>query len=63
MSEVVNKDTVPDAAQKDYVEDGKNKLLVKCKFCGSKILEKKTAKYVALEVNIPYFKQINHHFS
>ncbi|KAL0861722.1 hypothetical protein ABMA27_009201 [Loxostege sticticalis] len=57
MSEVVNKDTVPDEAQKDYVEDGKNKLLVKCKFCGSKILEKKTAKYVAIEKELPLMQQ------
>lgn len=51
MSEVENKEITQEDATKDYVEDGKNKLLVKCKFCGSKILEKKTARYVAMEVN------------
>lgn len=34
----------------ELVEDGKNKLEVKCKYCGSKILEKKTAAFVTKEV-------------
>lgn len=52
MSEVENKEIVQKDEQKDYVEDGKNKFLVNCKFCGSKILEKKTAEYVNIEVNV-----------
>lgn len=50
MSEVENKEVSVESEQKDYVEDGKNKLVVKCKFCGSKILDKKSAKYITLEV-------------
>jgi hypothetical protein len=57
MSEVENKETPVEDAPKDYVEDGKNKLIVKCKFCGSKILEKKTARYVAQEVSHSHFLQ------
>lgn len=50
MSEVENAEVAVANEQKDYVEDGKNKLVVKCKFCGSKILDKKSAKYIILEV-------------
>ena len=50
MSEVENNEVAVVTEQKDYVEDGKNKLVVKCKFCGSKILDKKSAKYITLEV-------------
>ncbi|CAG9792834.1 unnamed protein product [Diatraea saccharalis] len=57
MSEIENKDTVTEEIQKDFVEDGKNKLIVKCKFCGSKILEKKTAKYVTQEKELPLMQQ------
>lgn len=41
-------------ASSEFVEDGSNKLVVKCKFCGSKILEKKTGKFVVQEVHISY---------
>lgn len=36
----------------EYVEDGANKMIVKCKFCGSKMLDKKAAKYIIDEVII-----------
>lgn len=36
----------------EYVENGTNKLIVKCKFCGSKMLDKKSGKFVKQEVNI-----------
>lgn len=41
---------VVEKVDNEYVEDGSNKLLVKCKFCGSKILEKKAGKFVTQEV-------------
>ncbi|CAG9570609.1 unnamed protein product [Danaus chrysippus] len=44
-------------ASNDFVEDGSNKLVVKCKFCGSKILEKKTGKFVVQEMNLPLMHQ------
>lgn len=50
MSEVTNIEVPVENEQKDYVEDGKNRLRVNCKFCGSKILEKKSANYITLEV-------------
>lgn len=34
----------------DVVEDGFNKLVVKCKYCGSKMLDKKLGKYILQEV-------------
>lgn len=34
----------------EHVEDGRNKRTVKCKFCGSKILDKKAANFVTQEV-------------
>lgn len=42
--------------KKDYVEDGKNKLNVKCKFCNSKILDKQSANYITQEVIILIFR-------
>lgn len=52
MSEVENNETPVENEPKDYVEDGKNKMLVKCKYCGSKILDKKSADYMILEVKL-----------
>lgn len=34
----------------EFVENGTNKLVVKCKFCGSKILDKKFGVYIEQEV-------------
>lgn len=59
MSEVENKVVPVESEEKDYVEDGKNKLIVKCKFCGSKILDKKSAKYITLEKELPLMQQDN----
>lgn len=50
MSELENKELPQEEELKDYVENGKNKLIVKCKFCGSKILDKKVAKHIKQEV-------------
>lgn len=50
MSELENKELLQQEESKDYVEDGKNKLIVKCKFCGSKMLDKKVAEYITQEV-------------
>lgn len=50
MSELENKEVTQDKDPKDYVEDGKNKLIVKCKYCGSKMLDKKSANYITDEV-------------
>lgn len=50
MSELENNELPQEEGSKDCVEDGKNKLIVKCKFCGSKILDKQTAEYVTQEV-------------
>lgn len=52
MSEVENNETPVENEEKDYVEDGKNKFIVKCKFCGSRILDKKSAKYITIEVTV-----------
>ncbi|KAL4717505.1 hypothetical protein ACJJTC_000654 [Scirpophaga incertulas] len=41
----------------DFVEDGKNKMVIKCKYCLSKILEKKTAVYVEQEKELPLMFQ------
>lgn len=49
MSDADAKDNV-EKVDNEYVEDGTNKLLVKCKFCGSKILDRKAGKFVAQEV-------------
>ncbi|XP_075985256.1 RAB interacting factor STRAT [Anticarsia gemmatalis] len=57
MSEVENNETPVENAPKDYVEDGKNKMIVKCKFCGSKILDKKSADYMTLEKELPLMLQ------
>ncbi|CAF4873894.1 unnamed protein product [Pieris macdunnoughi] len=46
-----------DAVENEYVEDGSNKLLVKCKFCGSKILERKSGKFVTKEIDLPLMEQ------
>ncbi|XP_021191466.3 guanine nucleotide exchange factor MSS4 homolog [Helicoverpa armigera] len=59
MSEVESTEVAVENEQKDYVEDGKNKLNVKCKFCGSKILDKKSAKYITLEKDLPLMQQDN----
>ncbi|XP_047540243.1 guanine nucleotide exchange factor MSS4 homolog [Vanessa atalanta] len=40
-----------------YVENGTNKLIVKCKFCGSKILDKKSGKYMKQEKDLPLMQQ------
>lgn len=67
MSDLENKELPKEEGSKDYVEDGKNKLIVKCKFCGSKILDKKVAKYITQEVISKrlfrlYIKLINKYF-
>uniref|UniRef100_A0A2A4K5D2 Uncharacterized protein n=1 Tax=Heliothis virescens TaxID=7102 RepID=A0A2A4K5D2_HELVI len=59
MSEVENSEVAVENEQKDYIEDGKNKLNVKCKFCGSKILDKKSAKYIKLQKDLPLMQQDN----
>ncbi|XP_047520138.1 guanine nucleotide exchange factor MSS4 homolog [Pieris napi] len=46
-----------DAVENEYVEDGSNKLLVKCKFCGSKILERNSGKFVTKEIDLPLMEQ------
>ncbi|CAH3945496.1 unnamed protein product [Pieris brassicae] len=48
---------IKDAVENEYVEDGSNKLLVKCKFCGSKILERKSGKFVRKEIDLPLMEQ------
>lgn len=50
MSELEDKELPQEEGSKDYVENGKNRLIVKCKFCGSKILDKKAATYITQEV-------------
>lgn len=35
-----------------FVEDGKNKMIIKCKYCGSKILEKKAGTFLVQEVSV-----------
>ncbi|CAH0596879.1 unnamed protein product [Chrysodeixis includens] len=59
MSEVEHKETPVENEEKEYVEDGKNKFIVKCKFCGSRILDKKSAKYITLEKDLPLMQQDN----
>ncbi|CAG4939632.1 unnamed protein product [Colias eurytheme] len=44
-------------AQNELVEDGTNKLLVRCKFCGSKILDRKSGKYMKQEKDLPLMEQ------
>lgn len=57
MADVAAKD-FEDAFNKDtYVEDGKNRLKVECKFCKSKILEIKAANFVIQETKIPIIRQ------
>ncbi|XP_048001127.1 guanine nucleotide exchange factor MSS4 homolog [Leguminivora glycinivorella] len=51
MADVENKE--------DLVEDGKNKMNVKCKFCSSKILDKKSANYITQEMALPLMQQDN----
>ncbi|XP_045488483.1 guanine nucleotide exchange factor MSS4 homolog [Pieris rapae] len=46
-----------DAVENEYVEDESNKLLIKCKFCGSKILERKSGKFVIKEIDLPLMEQ------
>ncbi|XP_041972526.1 guanine nucleotide exchange factor MSS4 homolog [Aricia agestis] len=41
----------------DLVENNSNKYVLKCKFCASKILDKKSAKYVVQEVQLPLMLQ------
>ncbi|XP_034825996.1 guanine nucleotide exchange factor MSS4 homolog [Maniola hyperantus] len=56
MSEVEN--TANGDSLSDLIdEDGFNKLVVKCKYCGSKILDKKSGKYIAQEKELPLMQQ------
>ncbi|KAJ2940904.1 hypothetical protein O0L34_g10165 [Tuta absoluta] len=57
MSEAESQANCEGEGSKDYVEDGKNKCVVKCKFCGSKMLEKKCADYVTQEKELPLMQQ------
>uniref|UniRef100_A0A1E1WAU3 Guanine nucleotide exchange factor MSS4 homolog n=1 Tax=Pectinophora gossypiella TaxID=13191 RepID=A0A1E1WAU3_PECGO len=57
MSEPENQEISVEEGSKVYVEDGKNKLVVKCKFCGSKMLDKKSAKYITQEKELPLMQQ------
>ncbi|CAH2097881.1 unnamed protein product [Euphydryas editha] len=41
----------------EYVENGTNKLIVKCKFCGSKMLDKKSGTFVKQEKDLPLMQQ------
>lgn len=50
MSESDNIDKNSEKLSNEYVENGTNKLVVKCKFCGSRILDKKFGVYVNQEV-------------
>ncbi|KAG6449634.1 hypothetical protein O3G_MSEX006159 [Manduca sexta] len=59
MSEVENKEGPAEEEQKDYVQDGRNKYVVKCKFCGSKMLDKKSGKYMEAEKELPLMRQDN----
>ncbi|KOB73865.1 Guanine nucleotide exchange factor mss4 [Operophtera brumata] len=43
--------------QNKNVEDGKNKLAVRCQFCGSKILEKQIGQYMVIEKELPEIHQ------
>ncbi|XP_072948101.1 guanine nucleotide exchange factor MSS4 homolog [Epargyreus clarus] len=57
MSEANNSSKSQDDLAKQFVEDGTNKLVVKCKFCGSKILDKNSGKYVSQEIELPLMQQ------
>lgn len=50
MSETENKELAKGEGSNEFVEDGRNKLIVKCKYCGSKMLDKKSADYIIQEV-------------
>lgn len=52
MSEPETVEKNSEKLSNEYVEDGTNKLVVKCKFCGSRILDKKLGAYINQEVNI-----------
>lgn len=54
MSEVENNEVPAANEVKDYIEDGKNKMIVKCKFCGSKILDKNSAAFITLQVKFRF---------
>lgn len=62
MSESENQEFTLKEGTNDYVEDGKNKLVVKCKFCGSKILDMKCGKYIVQEVSITFIS-LNRHIA
>ncbi|XP_004927541.1 guanine nucleotide exchange factor MSS4 homolog [Bombyx mori] len=57
MAEMENDVSPIETEQREYVEDGKNKLVVQCKFCGSKILDKKSSNYIAQEKDLPLMQQ------
>lgn len=42
---------------KDVISDGKNKNVIKCKFCSSKILSSNTVSYISQEFKLPLIKQ------
>lgn len=53
MSETEAKETANGLVEtpNEYVENGKNKFVACCKFCGSKILDKQVGQYIVLEVS------------
>ncbi|XP_038218453.1 guanine nucleotide exchange factor MSS4 homolog [Zerene cesonia] len=57
MSEPNALDLGNSETQNELVEDGTNKLLVRCKFCGSKILDRKSGKYMKQEKDLPLMQQ------
>ncbi|XP_050356249.1 guanine nucleotide exchange factor MSS4 homolog [Nymphalis io] len=57
MSNPDNMDNNATEDSNQYVENGTNKLNVKCKFCGSKILDKNSGKYMKLEKDLPLMQQ------
>ncbi|KPJ20747.1 PREDICTED: guanine nucleotide exchange factor MSS4 homolog [Papilio xuthus] len=57
MSESENVEKSVEFPETDYVEDGQNKLIIKCKYCTSKILDKKSAKYITQEKDLPLMQQ------
>ncbi|XP_050673033.1 guanine nucleotide exchange factor MSS4 homolog isoform X1 [Leptidea sinapis] len=42
---------------KELIENGTNKLEVKCKFCGSKMLDKNSGKYITQQKDLPLMLQ------
>ncbi|CAB3244879.1 unnamed protein product [Arctia plantaginis] len=57
MSEIEHKEPPVANELKDYIEDGKNKMIVKCKFCGSKMLDKNSATFITLQEQLPLMLQ------